>query len=74
MGHQTAPSGAAISGQGRAGTCLPVDGAGGPSGVPAVAQPGGMLSQVTLTQKLPPPALPLLTYPLLVLTLSLAVK
>lgn len=61
-------------GRGRAGTCLPLDGAGGPSGVPATAEPVGMLSQVTLTRRLPPPTFPLLTYPLLVLTLSLAVK
>lgn len=61
-------------GRGHAGTCLPLDGAGGPSGVPATAEPVGMLSQVTLTRRLPPPTFPLLTYPLLVLTLSLAVK
>lgn len=59
-GASDCTSGAAIS---RTRTCLPVDGAGGPNGVPVATQPGGMLSQVTLTEAsahlstadLPPP-------------------
>lgn len=73
-GPQTARQVLPSPGRGRAGMCLPLDGTGGPSGVPAAAEPVGMLSQVTLTRRLPPPTFPLLTYPLLVLTLSLAVK